>query len=58
MDDLSRLNERHERAYAACADRFDWDRIGRRLVAQMRSNASESRQAMGCPTQYPGRLAR
>jgi glycosyltransferase involved in cell wall biosynthesis len=37
IDDFPRLNERQERAYAACADGFDWDRIGRRLVAQMRS---------------------
>ena len=37
FDDFPRLNERQERAYAACVDRFDWDRIGRRLVAQMQS---------------------
>jgi glycosyltransferase involved in cell wall biosynthesis len=37
IDDFPRLNERQERAYAACVDRFDWDRIGRHLVAQMRS---------------------
>jgi polysaccharide biosynthesis protein PslH len=35
IDDLPGLNARQERAYAACADRFDWDRIGRRLVAHM-----------------------
>jgi glycosyltransferase involved in cell wall biosynthesis len=37
IDDFPRLNERQERAYAACVDRFNWDRVGRRLVAQMRS---------------------
>ena len=37
IDDFPRLNERQERAYAACVDRFNWDRVGRRLVALMRS---------------------
>jgi glycosyltransferase involved in cell wall biosynthesis len=36
IDDFPSLNARQELAYAACADRFDWDRIGRRLVAHMR----------------------
>lgn len=36
IDDFPGLNARQERAYAACADRFDWDRIGRHLVAEMR----------------------
>jgi hypothetical protein len=36
IDDFAGLNARQERAYAACADRFDWDRIGRHLVAHMR----------------------
>ena len=35
IDDFAALNARQERAYAACDDRFDWDRIGRRLVVQM-----------------------
>jgi len=39
IDDFPALNARHERAYAACADRFDWDRIGRRLVAEMGGGA-------------------
>jgi len=37
IDDFPTLNARQERAYAACADRFDWGRIGRRLMAHMRS---------------------
>jgi polysaccharide biosynthesis protein PslH len=36
IDDFAGLNAWQERAYAACADRFDWDRIGRHLVAHMR----------------------
>lgn len=36
IDDFASLNARQELAYAACADRFDWDRIGRRLVAHIR----------------------
>lgn len=39
IDDFPALNARQERAYAACADRFDWDLIGRRLVAQMGGGA-------------------
>ena len=36
IDDFPRLNARQELAYATCADRFDWDRIGRHLVAHLR----------------------
>jgi hypothetical protein len=36
IDDFAGLNARQEHAYAACADRFDWDRIGRHLVAHLR----------------------
>ena len=39
IDDFAGLNARQELAYAACADRFDWDRIGRDLMAQMRGAA-------------------
>jgi len=39
IDDFAGLNARQELAYAACADRFDWDRIGRHLMAQMRGAA-------------------
>jgi polysaccharide biosynthesis protein PslH len=38
IDDLPRLNERQERAYAACADCFNWDRVGRRLVTLIKSS--------------------
>jgi glycosyltransferase involved in cell wall biosynthesis len=36
IDDFADLNARQERAYAACADCFDWDRIGRHLMAHIR----------------------
>ena len=39
IDDFPSLNARQELAYAACADRFDWGRIGRHLVARMRAAA-------------------
>jgi len=32
IDDHATLNARHERAWAACIDAFDWPRLGRRLV--------------------------
>lgn len=32
IDDLDRLNRLQERAYAACADRFDWSSRGRQIV--------------------------
>jgi glycosyltransferase involved in cell wall biosynthesis len=32
IDDVERLNRLQERAYAACADRFDWSSRGRRIV--------------------------
>jgi glycosyltransferase involved in cell wall biosynthesis len=41
IDDFPALNARQESAYVACADRFDLDHIGRRLVAQMRGGADE-----------------
>lgn len=36
IDDFPALNSRQEQAFAACADRFDWARIGRHLVARIR----------------------
>jgi glycosyltransferase involved in cell wall biosynthesis len=45
IDDFPALNARQARAYAACADRFDWDRIGRRLVAQMGDGADRQVRA-------------
>jgi glycosyltransferase involved in cell wall biosynthesis len=45
IDDFSGLNARQERAYAACADRFDWDRIGRHLVAHMRGTSDRRLRA-------------
>jgi glycosyltransferase involved in cell wall biosynthesis len=32
IDDFSELNARHARAYDACANRFDWQRIGQHLM--------------------------
>lgn len=32
IDDFATLNDRHERAWTACLDRFDWRRLGRSLV--------------------------
>lgn len=39
IDDFPGLNGRQERAYTACVDRFDWDRIGRHLMAHLRGPA-------------------
>lgn len=36
IDDFAALNCRHEEAYEACAMRFDWQRIGRHLIASIR----------------------
>lgn len=46
IDDLHALNARHERAFAACAPQFDWSRIGRHLLEQMRA-AEPRRPAPG-----------
>lgn len=46
IDDFPRLNAWHERAYTACADRFDWKRIGRHLLAHMRE-PTDIRQRSG-----------
>ena len=35
IDDCESLNRRHEAAFEACAARFDWQRIGRRLLAHI-----------------------
>lgn len=40
IDDFPQLNRRQEQAYAACADRFDWTRIGRHLVASIRGQST------------------
>lgn len=45
IDDFPRLNAWHERAYTACADRFDWKRIGRHLLAHMREPAGIKRRS-------------
>jgi glycosyltransferase involved in cell wall biosynthesis len=62
IDDFADLNARQECAYAACADRFDWDRIGRHLMAHLRG-ATDRRVRAGraAPTSdavsQPARLA-
>ena len=47
IDDFPGLNARQERAYAACVDRFDWDRIGRHLMAHLRGPAAGRRVRAG-----------
>lgn len=42
IDDFPTLNARQELAYAACADRFDWDRVGRHLVTHIRATIDGS----------------
>ncbi len=37
IDDLAGLNARQERAFAACADGFDWARLGHHLIASIRA---------------------
>ena len=37
IDDLALLNARQEQAFIACADGFDWDRLGRHLMASIRA---------------------
>jgi len=62
IDNFQSVNARQEGAYAACADRFDWERIGRRLVAHMREPAGRLvRAGTAAPTSdavsQPARLA-
>jgi glycosyltransferase involved in cell wall biosynthesis len=45
IDDFADLNARQERAYAACADCFDWDRIGRHLMAHIRGTTDRQVRA-------------
>jgi glycosyltransferase involved in cell wall biosynthesis len=37
IDDLALLNGRQERAFAACAEGFDWGRLGRQLLMGIRA---------------------
>jgi glycosyltransferase involved in cell wall biosynthesis len=62
IDNFQSLNARQEGAYAACADCFDWQRVGRRLVAHMREPAGRPvRAGTAAPTSdavsQPARLA-
>jgi len=45
IDDFATLNARQESAYAACTDRFDWSRVGRELVDQIRAAGEPSVRA-------------
>jgi glycosyltransferase involved in cell wall biosynthesis len=45
IDDFATLNARQQHAYAACVDRFDWSRIGRELVDQIRAAGEPSVRA-------------
>ena len=54
IDDFPSLNARQELAYAACADRFDWDRIAAiswRTCGGRPIGGSEPGQAVGQPMQ-------
>ena len=37
IDDLALLNARPEQAFAACAEDFDWDRLGQHLLTSIRA---------------------
>jgi glycosyltransferase involved in cell wall biosynthesis len=61
IDDFPALNARQERAYAVCADRFDWGRIGRHFVAHLcetdgRVKAGRGDRTVG-PVSRPAPLA-
>lgn len=45
IDDLANLNRQQELAFQACNGAFDWDEIGRRLVAEIRSRQLPSAAA-------------
>jgi glycosyltransferase involved in cell wall biosynthesis len=42
LDDLDRLNARHEGAFAAAAEMFDWDKRGRTLMAAIKDGHGRS----------------
>jgi glycosyltransferase involved in cell wall biosynthesis len=51
IDDFATLNGWQERAYVACSDRFDWDRIGRDLRAGVEAAVRQPpRPASASPT--------
>jgi len=58
IDDFPGLNARQERAYAACVDRFDWDRIGRHLMAHLRGPAAGRRVRAGTADQTTDAVSR
>jgi polysaccharide biosynthesis protein PslH len=58
IDDFPGLNARQERAYTACVDRFDWDRIGRHLMAHLRGPAAGRRVRAGTADQTTDAVSR
>lgn len=50
IDDFARLNARQALAYAACTDRFDWQRIGQRFVQHVREANRPVRAVRDAPT--------
>jgi glycosyltransferase involved in cell wall biosynthesis len=52
IDDLERLNAWQVRAYEACADHFDWDRIGRHLFRLLDQSHSALVKAGGAGQKY------
>jgi hypothetical protein len=59
IDDFHRLNLRQKLAYIACDDQFDWARIGRRLVSEIRGTNRPLRAVTGGRTSgAPSRSAR
>ena len=52
IDDLERLNAWQARAYAACVDRFDWDRIGRHIFQLIDQSGGALVRAGGAGPKY------
>jgi len=52
IDNFPELNARQERAFAACADRFDWARLGRHLVSGVQQAGSQTATAGQTVTSY------
>jgi hypothetical protein len=42
IDSFAELNARQERAFAACADGFDWPQLGRRLMSVLKQRCVAS----------------
>ncbi len=53
IDDVDVLNQRQAMAFEACADRFDWKRIGRRLLAHIERVRSQPAAGGARPSSTP-----